>query len=376
MMNRRLAAALFVAVAGATASAQVPQGLEAFDKAWTEIRDTHFDKTMNGVDWDAVRTELRPRAEAAKNIGEVRLVIRDMLARLGQSHFALIPSSADSPHAGSGDLSGDIGFDVRPIGPDIVVSAVEKGSPAEAAGVRAGWRVVGVGGASLSDALRAVPQGSPERLALVEAWRIAETRLRGPSGSSGQITFEDAAGKPVVLSIERRHEQGESVTVGSLPTMYVRVESDRVRTPGGRDAGLIRFNVWMVAVNPLFGKAIDQFRLADGIVIDLRGNPGGLAAMIMAISGHFLDEPKVLGLMRTRDNTLKFAANPQRVNASGERVTPYGGPVALLVDAMTGSASECFAGGMQSIGRARVFGQTSMGQALPAFPSCCRRATC
>ena len=34
---------------------------------------------------------------------------------------------------------------------------------------------------------------------------------------------------------------------------------------------------------------------------------------------------------------------------------------------MTGSASECFAGGMQALGRARVFGQTSMGQALPAF---------
>ena len=34
---------------------------------------------------------------------------------------------------------------------------------------------------------------------------------------------------------------------------------------------------------------------------------------------------------------------------------------------MTGSASECFAGGMQSLGRARIFGQTSMGQALPAL---------
>ena len=43
------------------------------------------------------------------------------------------------------------------------------------------------------------------------------------------------------------------------------------------------------------------------------------------------------------------------------------GPVAILVDAMSGSATECFAGGMQSIGRARVFGQTSMGQALPAL---------
>src|SRR5262249_53201289 len=56
------------------------------------------------------------------------------------------------------------------------------------------------------------------------------------------------------------------------------------------------------------------------------------------------------------------------LNAKGERVNTYDGPVAILVDSMTGSASECFAGGMQSIGRARVFGQTSMGQALPAFP--------
>ena len=41
--------------------------------------------------------------------------------------------------------------------------------------------------------------------------------------------------------------------------------------------------------------------------------------------------------------------------------------MAILVDGMTGSASECFAGGLQSLGRARVFGQTSMGQALPAL---------
>ena len=53
--------------------------------------------------------------------------------------------------------------------------------------------------------------------------------------------------------------------------------------------------------------------------------------------------------------------------APGERVEPYKGPVAILVDGMTGSASECFSGGLQSLGRARVFGQTSMGQALPAL---------
>jgi carboxyl-terminal processing protease len=112
---------------------------------------------------------------------------------------------------------------------------------------------------------------------------------------------------------------------------------------------------------------MDQFRSADGIVIDLRGNPGGLAGMIMGVAGHFMTERATLGVMKTRQSEMKFPANPRLVNAAGERVEPYKGPVAILVDGMTGSASECFSGGLQSLGRARVFGQTSMGQALPAL---------
>jgi carboxyl-terminal processing protease len=124
----------------------------------------------------------------------------------------------------------------------------------------------------------------------------------------------------------------------------------------------------MTAVDPQFQKAMDEFRSADGIVIDLRGNPGGLAAMIMGLAGHFVSErDQLLGVMKTRQSEMKFPANPRLVNGAGERVEPYKGPVAILVDGMTGSASECFSGGLQSIGRVRVFGQTSMGQALPAL---------
>ena len=162
-------------------------------------------------------------------------------------------------------------------------------------------------------------------------------------------------------------ESSQPATVGNLPTMYVRVDQEERRTLRGAKVGVIRFNVWMPAVDPQFQQAIDRYRSASGIVIDLRGNPGGLAAMIMGISGHFLTERKPLGTMKTRDAELRFAANPRLVNGAGQRVEPYAGPVAILVDAMTGSASECFAGGMQAVKRARVFGQTSMGQALPAF---------
>jgi carboxyl-terminal processing protease len=71
--------------------------------------------------------------------------------------------------------------------------------------------------------------------------------------------------------------------------------------------------------------------------------------------------------MKTRDSELRFVANPRLVDAAGDRVEPYRGPVAILIDGLSASASECFAGGLQSLGRARVFGQTSMGQALPAL---------
>jgi carboxyl-terminal processing protease len=149
--------------------------------------------------------------------------------------------------------------------------------------------------------------------------------------------------------------------------MYVRVEREKKATPSGRTAGVIKFNVWMAAVDAEFQQAMDEMRRADGIVIDLRGNPGGLAAMLMGISGHFVGDRVTLGVMKTRESEFRFVANPRLVNASGERVEPFSGPVAILVDSMSGSASECFAGGMQSIGRARIFGQTSMGQALPAL---------
>jgi len=362
-----LAACLVAAIAGTPGvAAQVPLAADTFDAAWTIIRDTHFDKTMNGLDWDAVRAELRPRAAAAKSESELRAIIRDMLGRLGLSHFALIPSTAEAPGGGprSGGADADAGFDVRLIGGDLVVTRVSHDA---ASLVRPGWRILKIESAATADLLKALPEGANERLLNVEAWRIAQTRLRGSAGSRVKVTFEKGDGTPVELALERHPEQGEAVTVGHLPTMHVRVEKEKKTTAGGHTVGVIGFNVWMATVDAQFQQAMDQFRGADGIVIDLRGNPGGLAAMLMGISGQFVTERKTLGVMKLRDSELKFAANPRILSATGERVQPYAGPLAILVDAMSGSASECFTGGMQSIGRARVFGQVSMGQALPAL---------
>jgi carboxyl-terminal processing protease len=357
-----------MAAALSPASGQVSQGLATFEAAWTIIRDSHFDPGMNGVDWQAVRTELAPRAANARDEAELRAVINEMLGRLGLSHFALIPSGRDAaPGAPNLDLSGDPGFDVRLVDSGIVVTHVDARGGGATAGVRPGWRLLSINEFPVSELLARFPESMPQRLRQVEAWRLMETRLRGPQGSRVSLMFEEGTAQSAAVSVERRAEEGQPATVGNLPTMYVRVTAEDRRTPRGASVGVIGFNVWMPAVDGLVQKAIDRFRTADGIVLDLRGNPGGLAAMIMGISGHFLNERVPLGTMKNREATLKFAANPRLVNGAGQRVEPYKGPLAILIDSMTGSASECFAGGMQSLGRARVFGQTSMGQALPAF---------
>ncbi|HJR60086.1 MAG TPA: S41 family peptidase [Vicinamibacterales bacterium] len=367
MKARAIFAAVALLCGSAALEADVPKGLETFDAVWTIVRDTHFDKSFNGVDWEAARTEFRPRAAAAQTPAELRKVLHSMLGRLGQSHFSVLPGSAAGAGAGGVPAGAATpGFDFRIVGGDVLVTEVEPGSGAATAGVRPGWQLVAIGGHPVADLLKGLQETPDDRLRSLEAWRALQARLRGPDGAELSAVFEDGTGAAVTKTMVRWQQPGQPVTVGNLPTMYVQVTNTKRQTPAGRPVGVIGFNVWMATIDRPFQLAIDEHRQASGIIIDLRGNPGGLAGMMMGIAGHFIPEPKSLGVMTTRDNELKFAVNPRFVNANGERVKVYDGPVAILVDGLSASASECFTGGMQALGRVRVFGERTIGAALPS----------
>jgi carboxyl-terminal processing protease len=357
---------LVAAVWCLAAAARQEAGVETFDRVWQIVNDTHFDTTFNGVDWPKVRDELRPRAIAAPTPDALRGVIRDMLARLGQSHFALVPSGGGADADTPADQSGWPGFDFRLDRNRAVVVALDPDGPATGK-VEAGWTIASVGGRTVDQILSRFDRSQETALSRFESWRTLTAYVRGPIGSQVEIAFDDGSGTPRRVMLRRDPEPGERVQIGHFPMLAVRTYSRALTTPGGRTVGLIRFNAWMTPVDAFVLRAVDEFRTASGIVIDLRGNPGGLAAMVMGISGHFLSEPVLLGRMKTRDGELRLMANPRRVNASGQAVEPYAGPLAILVDGLTGSASECFTGGMQSLGRVRVFGTQTMGQALPAL---------
>jgi carboxyl-terminal processing protease len=108
-------------------------------------------------------------------------------------------------------------------------------------------------------------------------------------------------------------------------------------------------------------EAILEHADAKGVIIDLRGNPGGVGMMASGLAGMFMPKGKnklSLGDMNMRTSQLHFAINPQPPY--------YRGPVAIVIDEMSLSTSEVFAGGMQDIRRAVIVGRTTGGMVLPS----------
>jgi carboxyl-terminal processing protease len=357
-----LLAAVVLAAAGLARQSWRESAVASFDLVWQTINDTYYDPAFGGVNWTAVRDELRPKAQAAESPDKARDVIRDMLARLGQSHFTLLSSAADDALPGPASLA----IDLRVSAPDIVITLVRPGSTADRAGLRAGGVLVAVDGVS-TEAWSSAARATDPRARGVEIWRRAYRALHGQTGSIARLRVRRPDGAETTVAVSRELESGEIVTLGNLPPLRVRTDIRSVKTPRGRDAGLIAFNVWMVAASAPIDAAVDRFRRADGLIFDLRGNPGGLLRMISGVAGHVVaDASRPLGTIQTRQAPLLAPINPRLSTADGRRVAPFAGPVAILVDELTASASECFAGGLQSLGRARIFGRQTMGQALPA----------
>ncbi len=341
-------------------AAQRERNVASFDVVWETVRDKHFDPQLSGVDWNAVRTELRPRVASAQTMSAARAVLNAALDRLRLSHFGIIPGNVyEQMGAGSarrGD--GEVGLTLRVLDDAVTVVQVRTGQPAERAGVRPGWLLVEIDGQPVAPMVAAIrgeyAQATIQQHLLVAALGRA---IGGPRDEVVRLGFADGADHPVTLELTRVEPDGARVQFGHLPAMRLRFESRRLE--GG--AGYIAFNLFFdpAGLMPQFEAAVEGYRDAPGIVLDLRGNPGGIGAMAMGMAGWFVDRgDQMLGTMRMRDSQLRFAVFP--------RAWTYAGRLAILVDGCTASTAEILAGGLQDLGRARVFGTRTAGAALPS----------
>ncbi len=404
----RLAAAVAVcsvflasAVAGqgaSPASERAALNTETFDFAWRKIADSFWEEEMGGVDWRAVGDELRPRARDAADARELRTVIQEMLARLGQSHFGVLPGAGsadpgDGPgesasgdgactpalmrtvSGGSGSSASDAGpgFEIRFLDRGPLVSRVLEGSAADGAGLATGLEVVRIGDQRLEDLSRCLAlQSFDSPVARLLRARAVDGLLFGAPGDPVQVELADRVGERFVLELERALRPGSvEIGFGNLPPMQFLFETEEVETAAGARVLAVRFNVWMLPAieafeTALFGDPAASASAFEGLLIDLRGNPGGIAGTAVGIGGYLLDEKVELGRMLNRGSDLRLLVYPRRVSRSSGKLEVFKGPVAVIIDGGSASTSEIFAAGLQDVGRARLFGEPSAAAALPA----------
>ena len=201
--------------------------------------------------------------------------------------------------------------------------------------------------------------------------RAVEGLLYGDEDDPVGVEFADGSGDQSMFELERAHHpDAVEMGFGNLPKMRYLFETEVLESGAGRVLA-VRFNVWLIPVvgafeAALYGEPAAGAPTVDGVLIDLRGNPGGVAGTAVGVAGYLLEERVVLGRMKNRSTELNLVVHPRKISSAGTKIEGFAGPVAVLIDGGSASTSEIFVAGLQDHGRARLFGEPSAAAALPS----------
>jgi carboxyl-terminal processing protease len=234
------------------------------------------------------------------------------------------------------------------------IQSTVTGGPAERSGeLNGGDRIVGVAqgesgemedvvGWRLQDVVDLIrgPKDSVVRLNVLPKSQGVDGRTREVTLVRDEIKLEDKAAKSEVIE----SEAGLKVGVIEIPAFY--------RDFAGQAAGDENFRSTTRDVRKLLDEL--QARRVDGIIIDLRRNGGGSLSEATELTGLFIERGPVV---QVRD-----ASGKVEVERDPDPEQVYAGPLAVLVDRNSASASEIFAGAIQDYRRGLILGEPTFGK--------------
>ena len=323
---------------GAAASADAHAALrrKTFEKTWEIVRDKFYDPDFNGVDWNKVRERYAPQVASVKSDAELYELLRKMLSELKVSHMGIVTPDALKQMTAPPVTTG---LGIRNVESRIVVTRILPGSSAEREGVRPGFVIAKISGADVNDLDDAL------------------ARLHGAPNTKVGVTFLGERDEAREMTLERMPLQPGEIERTKFSGMSLYALFDARRLEGG--IGYMRFTSFIPALDKKIRLGLASMHDAPGLIIDLRGNGGGDDSVAINLAGQLFDKPTQLMITRTRKgDTNYYRARPSK--------NPYLGPVVILVDGASGSASEQLAAGLQESGRAYVIGTVTAGDDMDA----------
>jgi carboxyl-terminal processing protease len=234
---------------------------------------------------------------------------------------------SDFQQATEGRFEG-VGMSVEEIDEGLRVITVYDGSPADRGGLRPGDVITEVDGHSIAGS-------SSEE---------STTRIKGPAGTAVKLTVKSGK-KTRELTLQRA-------------SVEIPVVKSEMRRSDGRKIAYVHLAGFTAGAHDAVGEAVRKLLKegADGVVLDLRDNGGGLLNEAVQVSSIFIPDGKIV--------STKGRARPERVyEATGDAIDTHI-PVVVLVNDRSASASEIVTGALQDRDRATVVGTRTFGKGV------------
>jgi carboxyl-terminal processing protease len=293
-----------------------------------DVSDNFYDPSLKGLDWPALTEQARQRIRNADEAGQMFGAISGLLYQLHDSHTGFIPPQRS--------VRAEYGFEAKPFGDQILVYQLDKDGPAAKAGLKLGDQIAAVNNlnavrTTFFEMMRYLTILDPREELNVEVEQHGSTRIIKIPAKITPISRE-------LVATDRESSM-----------------KHRTYTVTDRADGIVYVHLPSFAILPAeIGGMAKRVRGAKAVVLDLRGNTGGLSETMTELVGKFVQAPYV---MATDDSRKK--QEPIRVTSGSPQITS---PLVILIDSASASASELVASTLQAHKRALVIGDKSSGR--------------
>jgi len=363
--------------------------LDSFNFVWQTIKSNYFDQTFSGLDWDKIKKEFEPRVLKTASDNQLHDILQEMINRLDRSHFAVIPPEVyqaierakaeakakdekqiaaneqeNSEEVTEEDIISEdysarfgIGIDLRLIDNRFVITRIEKNSAAETAGLKTGYTIEKVNDVSLAELLKQIEiyYANIRNIKRHLSAQIIDSMLNGEKDSYVILTVAGEIEPPREIKVQREKLKGEAISLGkNYPEQFLRFETASLND----EVGFVKFNLFALPIVEKFCSAMTQLKDKKAIIIDLRGNGGGILGSLVGLGGMLTEKSIDLGTSIYKIGSENMVALSKAKN--------YKGKIVFMVDNQTVSAAEIFAAALQENNRALIVGEKTAGEALPS----------
>ncbi len=244
--------------------------------------------------------------------------------------YYLDPEALDELRQRNNGRYSGVGLGVEQAEDAIVVTRVYEDGPAAEAGIRVGEKIVSVDGTSYAG----------------DELERAVANIRGEPGTEVTIGIESTDGKVRRITLERAE-------------ITIPVVTSRIERAGGEKVGYVRLAQFTRGSGDAVRDAVTKLREqgATALVLDLRGDPGGLVNEAVAVTSAFVPEGSPVV-------TTEGRASPETTLETDEEPVAGEIPLVVLVDRGSASSSEIVAGALRDEERAELVGTRTFGKAL------------